>query len=64
MLTPVKVLTNSFSVSTDEGTSPKSSMEGGFVCRFRLPPTGLVIVFPVLETVFPLLETAFPALRT
>ena len=64
MLTPVKVFTNSFSVSTLEGTSPKSSMEGGFNCRFRLPLTGLVTVFPVLETVFPVLVTEFPVLET
>ena len=64
MLTPVKVFTNSFSVSTLEGTSPKSSMEGGFNCRFRLPPTRLLTVFPVLVTVFPVLETVFPMLET
>ena len=62
MLTPVKVFTNSFSVSTLEGTSPKSSMEGGFNCRFRLPPTRLASVFPVLATVFPVLVTVFPVL--
>ena len=52
LLTPVKVFTNSFSVSTVDGTSPKSSIDGGPDCLFRLVELGSVLQEIVVSRYF------------